>query len=251
MDPEQDWEQLISCRHEKAGIVILNRDVLHSKICCTESCAALIREAASELAHEGYKKLVTSPVEIRVPETLQFFESLGFRKRDETYLFEANFGEAAVSLSMVPPKGITVSTFHHIRLETLYEMIRKAFVEDPVGFSKTGLDEYVSDKDFLKSCSFFASTNGKAVSFVMARNRGSRVAYLAYLGTVPQWQRQGIGLLLLKTSLHAASKAGFREAIGDQVDPDNVAIIKLLEKAGFHRACSQWNMSLELRSDGR
>ena len=251
MDPERDWEQLISCRHEKAGIAILDRDVLYSKMCRMESCAALIREAASELAHEGYRKLVTAPVEIRVPETLQFFESLGFRKRDETYLFEANFGEAAVSLSMVPPKGITVSTFHHIRLETLHEVIRKAFVEDPVGFSRTGLDEYVSDKYFLKSCSFLASANGEAVSFVMARNRGPRVAYLAYLGTVPQWRRRGIGLLLLKASLYAASKAGFCKVIGDQVRPDNVAIIKLLEKAGFHLACSQWNMSLELRSDGR
>lgn len=244
MDSKRDSEQVISSRYEEAGLAILNRDILLS-----ESCASLIREAASELARGGYKRLLAAHIDGRTPETLQLLESLGFQRRQEMYFFETDLGKVEAPSSREPSGGIAVFPFPHTRLEALHEAFEKAFAENPVGFSASELEEYISDKVFLNSCSFFASTGTETVSILMARNDEPGVAYLAYLGTIPEWQRQGLGLLLTKDFLYAASKAGFCKATAQVGDPDNTAVIKLLEKAEFQYAYSQWNMRLDLRAN--
>ena len=249
MDSKRSSKQVISSRFAEAGIAILHGDVLPSEACCIESCASLIREAASELAGEGYRKLLASHIEGRGPETLQFFESLGFQRRQEMYLFETDLRKREAPSSVAPPRGIAVLPFPHIRLEAIHEAIQKAFAENPVGLSTSEWEEYISDSTFLNSCSFFASAGTETVSILMARNEEPGVAHFAYLGTVPEWRRQGLGLLLTKNSLYAASKADFCRATALSGDPDNTAIIRLLEKVRFHYAYSKWNMRLDLRAN--
>ena len=133
-----------------------------------------------------------------------------------------------------------------VDLEQLHSALEMAFSDNPAGLTLEDLEEIVHDDWFLRNASFYVSVLAGIVSFTMVSSNGKHPCVL-YLGTIPQYRRQGLARLLLVKSMKSLQIMGFEE-VQAHVAPGNSSMIKLLEKLHFGLISSLFNMSLRLTS---
>lgn len=83
--------------------------------------------------------------------------------------------------------------------------------------------------------SFVASLNNQIIGFILAHENRPFLdsLYIRYVGILPQYQGQGIGLALYRALIEAARKNKL-ETITALINLDNPPSMKLHKKAGFN-----------------
>jgi ribosomal protein S18 acetylase RimI-like enzyme len=227
--------------------------VTNPNLRCSSEGEVQILKIIDSLKERGYKMLsAPAHLDSRDTEIIRFFKRLGFRKSGvETFFYERNLLTSLPDLDEALESQIKIRNMEDINLDALYDAIKKAFISSVTQMSPLTLDELdsrIKDKDFLKSASLQSFIGDQIVSFVLMSNRAKGKAELAYQGTIPNYQRKGIGFHLLCKSMKVLKKNGFHKIVSEQILPQSKAEISLLEKAGFKLKHSQINMNMQLKS---
>ena len=208
----------------------------------------LMRDLSLGLATEGYRVIVAPPnIDERNQAAIGFFKSLGFQEKLTMLVFKKEFSSDKSALGREPVHShFHVLDFTGVDFEQLHSALEMAFSDNPAGLTLEDLEEIVHDDWFLRTASFYVSVLARIVSFTMVSSNGNHPCVL-YLGTVPQYRRQGLAKLLLAKSMKSLHTMGFEE-VQAHVVPSNSSMINLLKKLHFGLISSRFNVSLRLTS---
>lgn len=97
---------------------------------------------------------------------------------------------------------------------------------------------YWKDRRSLRSASRLVWEGAEVVGVcLLSASPGGRgepaVPYVDVIAVAPGWQRRGLGAALLEGALEALRQEGFRGWVQAHVRSDNLASIRLFERAGF------------------